>query len=188
MTLMDASVTYKQSVSQEMTDMKDLKTNNFKDLLTKTYDANRPDQPLQLACKNKSYETQGQVAAENLMSQPPSIGSGGLSKEGNQMCANTIENENINLKPATVNLVHDKGSCLICSLDSGECLCLYCPAFGPVYMQAELQLRLTENPRPRFLAQILHAHRDAVRAHSLAEAQTQSLLCPGCVNCTPNSD
>ena len=52
-TLMDASVTYKQSVSQEMTNMKDLKTNHFKDSPTKTYNAERPDQPLQLACEIK---------------------------------------------------------------------------------------------------------------------------------------
>ena len=56
---MDASVTYKQSVNHETTDKRDSKTKNFKDLLTKTYDAECPNQPLQLAYKNKSYETQG---------------------------------------------------------------------------------------------------------------------------------
>ena len=49
MTLKDASVTYKQSVSHETTD-KDLKTNDFKDSLTKTYNTECPDQPFQLAC------------------------------------------------------------------------------------------------------------------------------------------
>ena len=104
------------------------------------------------------------------------------------MCANTQDYENVDPKPATMNLVDDKGSCLICSLIFDECLCLYYPAFGLVYMQAELHPGLTESRRPRFLAQMIHAHRDAVKAHSLAEAQTQSVLCLGCVNCNPSSD
>ena len=134
------------------------------------------DQPLKLSCKNNSYKTQGHMAAGNLITQPPSIRKGGLSKEGNQMCNNTQEYENVDLKTATMNPDHD------------ECSCTDCPAFGPVCTRAGLHLRLTESPRPRFLAQMLHVHRDAVRAHSLAKALTQSLLFLECVNCTPSSD
>ena len=61
-TLTDALVTYTQSVRHEITD-KDLKTNDFKDSLLKTFDAKHPAPPLQLACENESYETQGKVAA-----------------------------------------------------------------------------------------------------------------------------
>ena len=60
---MNALVTYKQTVSHDITNMKKLKTNDFKDSLTKTYNAKHPDQPLQLAYKKESYKTQCQVAA-----------------------------------------------------------------------------------------------------------------------------
>ena len=86
------------------------------------------------------------------------------------MYGNTQDDESIDLKPATVNLVHDKSLGLICSLLSDESLYLFCPAYGPVYMQARLHPGLTENGRPRLLTEMLHAHQDAVRAHSLAKA------------------
>ena len=52
-TLKDASVTCEHSVSHEITKMKDLKTNNFKDSPTKSNDAEHPDEPIQLAYTNK---------------------------------------------------------------------------------------------------------------------------------------
>ena len=100
---MAASVTYKQFVSQETT-KKDLKTNIFKDSLTKTYNAEHPNQQLQLAYKNESYKTQGQVAVGIFMRQSPSIWSGGLRGEGNQMYVTTQDHENVDMKPATASL------------------------------------------------------------------------------------
>ena len=102
----------------------------------------------------------------------------------------TQDHENVDLKPAmasldietsslvheTTNLVHDASSGLICSLVSN----------GPVYMRARLQHGLTENGGPRLLAEMLHAHQNAVIAYSLADAHTQSLRCLVCVNCTPS--
>ena len=49
-------------MSQETTNVKGLKITNLKDLPTKTYNAERSDQPLQLAC-NKGCETQGQLGS-----------------------------------------------------------------------------------------------------------------------------
>ena len=100
------------------------------------------------------------------------------------MYATTQDHKNIDLKPATMNLVHDESSGLNCSLVSNECSCLYCPD----YLRERLHPGLTKNRRLRLLAQMLHAHQDEVRAYSPADTQTQSLLCPGCVNCVPSSD
>ena len=53
-------MTYKQLVSQEITDMKDLKTNDFKYLLAKTHNAEHPNVPIYLVyedndnCKKRS--------------------------------------------------------------------------------------------------------------------------------------
>ena len=44
-----------------MTDIKDLKIKDFKHSPTKTYDAERSDQPLQTACDIESCEKQGQA-------------------------------------------------------------------------------------------------------------------------------
>ena len=149
-TMKDASVTYKQSVSHKTTDL-DIKTNDFKDLLTKTYNAKRPDQPLKLAYKNKSFETQGEVAARIFMRQSPVIENGGLREGGNRMYVTTLGHENADLKPATVNLVHDKSTDLDCSPVSNENLRLFCPAQGPVYRRARVKPRLTETGGQDFL-------------------------------------
>ena len=137
-TLMVASVTYKQSVSHE-TNNKDLKTNDFKVSLTKTYNAERPDQPLQLAYENESFETQGVVAAGIFMRQSSSIGSRGLRGEGHRMYGTTQDHVNVDLKPATVNMVHDESLGLICSLVSNE-------DFVPVLTGLRPGLHASETP------------------------------------------
>ena len=55
-TLKDASVTGEDLVSHEITSIKDLKTNSFKDSPTESHDAERPDGPIQLAYVNKQDE------------------------------------------------------------------------------------------------------------------------------------
>ena len=108
----------------------------------------------------------------------------GAERRRNRMYTTTQDHENVDLKPATVKLVHDKSLGLICSLVSNECLCLYCLGYIP----ARLHPGLTKNRRPRLLAEKLHAHQDKVRAYSPADAQTQSLLCLRCANCNPSTD
>ena len=52
-TLKDPSVICKHSVRHEITDIKDLKTNDFKNSPTKSHDAENPDEPIKLAYGKK---------------------------------------------------------------------------------------------------------------------------------------
>ena len=98
-------------------------------------------------------KAQGQATTGTFTRQSPSIGNGGLRREGNRFYATTQDRDNVDLMPATMNLVSNEW------LDS------------LVYTQPRLCPGLTKERRLDLCAEFLRAHQDKVMGCSPAYAQ-----------------